>query len=162
MAWVVLAYCAFAVSAFAQGRAQDVTPRGTVVVTRTQPDALLLWDASPVVADLIAAKTASPQSMATLESAAMRIAAQHASQLSHAGNVPVEVLYARTRYISPAFPNAVYAGTIRLLSITCSVAEAAQNGEHYADELGNGTVPSAVDIVVSGKLPDPLPAPSPS
>lgn len=162
MVLAVLASSTIAILSLAQGRAQGGAPRGTVVVTRSQPDALLLWDASPAVADLIAAKTASVQSLSTLESEAMQIAAQRAPQLSHAGNVTVEVFFAQTKYISPAFPDAVYAGTVRLFSISCPVAEAAQNGARYADELAHGIVPSGVNIVVSGKLPDPLPTPSPS
>jgi hypothetical protein len=138
--------------------ADEGTPPGPVVVTQAAPDALLLWDASAMVTQLTDAKTTPTAALATLEAGAMRIATHYAPTLAHAKNVSVQVLYANTSYINPTYPTTVYAGTVRLLSVTLTVDDAVKNGAHFADQLGSGTVPDGVKVVVQGSLPEPKPS----
>jgi hypothetical protein len=131
---------------------QAAPPSGSVIVSQTSPDAVLLWDVSVPVSQ--------GATLATIESDAVRIAATYAPNLTAAKNVTVRVIYAKTGYVSPAFSTVTYGGTERLLTVTLSVGDAIKNGAQYAEQLAHGIVPNAVAIVVQGRLP-PQPSSSP-
>jgi hypothetical protein len=158
---LALAACSALVLAAPAVRAQNAAPQGTVVVTRSAPDALLLWDASSAVTALQTAKTAPAAGIASLEAEAMRIAVLHAPDVPNAKTVTVQIFYANTTYVNPTYPTAVYAGTVRLLSLTSSLADIVRSGGRLAETLERGTIPPEVSVVVQGALPVPAPAPSP-
>jgi hypothetical protein len=128
-------------------------PAGTVVLVKTTPDALVLWDSSPVLAKLVGDKVGPQQALTTLESDAMVIAAQRSAGLADAKSITVQVIYSKTGAVSPMYNTATFAGVEKLLTVAGSPADIAKNGTSYAAALARGDVPPGINISVTGKLP---------
>jgi len=144
---------ALALSSFSIAvRAADL-PAGTVVLAKSTPDALLMWDSSPVLAKLVGDKVGEARALATLESDAMLIATERSAGLSSAKTVTVRVIYAMTGAVSPVYNTATFAGVEKLLTIEGTPADLKKNGASYAAQLAQGTVPAAVKVEITGKLP---------
>ncbi len=134
------------------GAAADM-PAGTVVLAKSSPDALLLWDSSPVLAKLVGEKVGESKALSALESDAMTIATLRAAKLTSAKTLTVQVIYSMTGAVSPVYNTATFAGVEKVLTVSGSPADLAKNGAAYAAQLLQGTVPSSVKVAISGKLP---------
>lgn len=128
-------------------------PAGTVVLAKSSPDALLLWDSSPVLAKLVGDKVGESKALLALESDAMTIATQRAGKLTTSKTLTVQVIYSMTGAVSPVYNTATFAGIEKVLTVSGSPADLAKNGATYATQLLQGTVPASVKVAVSGKLP---------
>ena len=128
-------------------------PEGTIVLAKTTPDALVLWDSSPVLAKLLADRAGETAALAALESDAMLIATQRSTALTSSKTLTVSVIYSKTGAVSPVYNTPTFAGVEKLLTVSGSPADIAKNGAAYATELSQGTVPPAIRVTVTGKLP---------
>ena len=129
------------------------TPVGTVVLAKSTPQALLLWDSTPALAKLVGDKVGAARALATLESSAILIAAKRSPDLSSAKTITVQVIYSKTGAVSPVYNTATFAGVEKLLTVTGSPADLVQNGASYAAAILRGSVPSTIVVSVTGKLP---------
>jgi hypothetical protein len=128
-------------------------PAGTVVMAKSTPDALLLWDSSPVLAKMVADKVGEAHALSTLESDAMAIATQRSSGLSTAKTITVQVIYSKTGAVSPVYNTPTFAGVEKVLTVSGTPSDIAKNGATYTEQLSHGTVPAAVKVAITGKLP---------
>jgi hypothetical protein len=142
----------FAAAPFSAAIAADL-PAGTVVLAKSSPDALLLWDSSPVLAKLVGDKVGEAKALSALESDAVTIASQRAAKLTTAKTVTVQVIYSMTGAVSPVYNTATFAGVEKVLTVSGAPADLVKNGTAYAASLAQGTVPAAVKVSVTGKLP---------
>lgn len=128
------------------------TPKGSVLVARTEPDAILIWDATPAVVDLVSAKRGQDAALRTLESDAVAILAERAPQLK-ASKVSIRIVYQKIGAVNPAYGNATLASVERLATVSAKRDDIVKHAKDYETALTAGNVPSDVTVNVTGKLP---------
>lgn len=126
---------------------------GTVVVAKTGPTPLLLWDATPLVTQVVQNKQPREAALRDLESQAMQILGQHARGLKHAKSLTIRVLYQKTGAVSPVYGTATFEGVERVFELTASSADARAHAKQLAEGIARGTVPRGVRLNVTGTLP---------
>lgn len=132
----------------------DTLPKGTVVLAKTSPDALLIWDASPELADMIAAKQPDDQILKTLEADALTILAERAKSLS-SGNIALRVVYQRSGAVSPAYGAPTFAGVERLFIMEAKRTDVAPQESAWRSALQSGSTAHGLTVTMTGKLPPP-------
>lgn len=133
-------------------RADSPQQLGPVTVTRTHGDGLAVWDATSILAGLMARKASRDEIMQELESDASTILLDkmHVYRKT-AHTMTVVVLYAKTGAISPTYNVATFEGVERLFSI--KAATNARLPKDSAAELRGGKTPAGIQVTVTGQLP---------
>lgn len=126
-----------------------------IVLARAEGDALVLWDASDLVTQIVADRDPDPVANALLERGALRAAAQALPQLKGAKTIAVRVIYQRTGAVSPAYGAATFAGVERYALLTISAADAASDKGKWreAGTANTGPLPANVTFAITGALP---------
>jgi len=127
-------------------------PQGAIVLAKASGKAVILWQATPEVAQLVAQKTASGTAMLKLELDAIRVIQTQLHNLARPSSVTVNVLYARTGDVSPVYKVATFGGFEKLLTVTVS-AGALKSTKGWNDRLQRGHLPAGTTVHVTGKLP---------
>jgi len=128
-------------------------PEGNVILSRARGDAQVLWDATPVLAAMIASEGSKEKINNELQADAAQILVDRARQLHHAKTLTVIVLYALTGDINPAYKVAVFQGIERYMTVKASIADAKKSGSSWDAPLRAGHTPSGLDVKIIGKLP---------
>ena len=128
------------------------TSSGTVVVAKTAPDALFMWDASPVVADLVIAQKAPDAGMRDLEIAAIKILAARAPNM-RANQLEIRAGYAATGVVGAAYQAATFANASPLFTIRAKRTDVLAHAKQWESDLAAGRAPKAASIVETGKFP---------
>ncbi len=149
-----LALLAAAAACTLPAAAADALPKGTVIVAKTAPEALLVWDASPAVADLVQAKTAEPDGLHALESDALQILAARAASL-RAKRVQLRVVYTRSGAVSAVYNAATFAGVERVMVLSAARDDIASHAAAWQAAARTGAATPGLTVTVSGKLPPP-------
>lgn len=144
--------CALAIGLLCPQGAQAAAV-GTVIVARSGDNATLVWDASPVVAGLVQAKNVAAGGLNSLESQAVGILADRARTLPHSKTLTLQVMYAKSGAVSPAYGTATTESLERVFTLTAERAALLQNGVKWQSELSVGKKPAGVKVDVLGELP---------
>jgi hypothetical protein len=129
-------------------------PKGTVIMAKAAPKALLIWNASPAVADLVTGNQLGDDGLRELESDGVGILANRASSLK-ATRMELRIIYEQSGAVSPVYGTATFAGYEHVLTLVAARADIERNAEEWMKEISGGTAPRGLDIVVTGKLPPP-------
>jgi len=126
---------------------------GTVVVAKTGPAPLLLWDATTLITQVVQNKQPREAALRDLESQAMQILGQHARGLKHVKFLTIRVLYQKTGAVSPIYGTATFEGVERVFELTAFSKDARAHAKELADAIARGTIPRGVRLSVTGALP---------
>jgi hypothetical protein len=127
-------------------------PQGAISVARTTGKAVIVWQATPLIATMIAAKESDGKAFADLESQALEIIKARKAMFGEASSVSVHVLYAKTGPVNPTYKVAVFAGIERILTVTADQA-ALKNSSTWPKAVDPAHLPPGVTISIDGKLP---------
>ena len=135
------------------GPAAASEPAGTIVVAKPDGDALILWDVTTLVAEIVSEKTPRDEALRDLESQAVGVMSSRVTALKSAQTISVRVIYLRTGDINPAYRAATLAGVEKVVTIKAPVSKVNAQSAVWAKELKDGKVPSDITVSVTGKLP---------
>jgi hypothetical protein len=133
-------------------RADDAVP-GHAVLVRPDGDALVVWDASPVVATFVRAKSGDADANQTLEHDAIRVLARLVPLLDPTTKtVTVRILYAKSGAVSPVYNTAAFTGLERYALLKASGTDVVSNRDRW-ESAENAPPPAWFTFSVTGKLP---------
>lgn len=128
-------------------------PAGSTIVSKAFPDAQVIWQATPEVAHLVAAKVPSADALLALENDALLIMeSKKASIDPRATSVSVKVIYAQTGNLTIVHDAEVFEGFEDLLTIKATSA-ALDQSESWDKELAAHRLPAGVSVQLTGVLP---------
>jgi len=124
------------------------------VIARAGADALVLWDATAIVAQIVSDKASDADANGRLANGALKALVQVAPRLAAAKSITVRVVYARTGAVSPVYGAATFAGVERYATLEISGADAkADTGKWKEAALDGSALPKNLTFTVTGKLP---------
>jgi hypothetical protein len=127
-------------------------PRGTVVVARSAPTALFIWDATPAVGDLVVAQQTGDAGMRALEADAVAILAARAPA-SHARRLEVRVQYDATGIVGAAYNAATFADATPLVVVASDRSAIIAHADAWQRDLASGRMPRALSLRVLSAFP---------
>jgi len=130
----------------------DATPPGTIVVARSAPDALLIWDASTAVGTLVVARRMGDDGMRALEGDGVAILASRAPRL-HAQNVELHVQYSATGVTGAPYQASTFANATQLLVLTAPRALIATRARAWQAAIADHRAPVGLNIRIVGAFP---------
>jgi hypothetical protein len=129
-------------------------PPGHAVLARATGEALILWDATPVVASIVRDKLSDAAANALLERDAAGVLAEMAPNVDRAAtSVTVRVLYAETGAVSPVYGTPTFAGVERYASLTVSGTDARSDRDRWRQLGPSAPLPRWLAFKVTGLLP---------
>ena len=147
---LVAAGC-FAVTASAL--ADDAVP-GHAVLAKPDGDALVIWDASPVVASIVKAKTNDDGANDLLERDAVHVLATMAPDVDKsAKTITVRVIYSKTGAVSPVYGTPTFMGIERYATLTVHASDVQGDRDKWKELDAKTAVPSWFAFKVTGLLP---------
>jgi hypothetical protein len=132
--------------------ALDTVP-GHVIVARENDDAVLLWDATPDVADIVRERLSDADAEKRLERDALRALATSLDRVPNARTVTLRVLYSKIGDVSPAYGSPTFAGVERYATLTVDARRAAGDDDRWKELGPRSAVPAWIDYEVVGELP---------
>lgn len=134
----------------AQQASNSIGPIGTVVVAKVTGSAVIIWDATPFVAQIVSQKKSNDDGLRATELQALKILLDKAAVLEQAQSVTVDVTYTKSGAVSPAYGSATFAGVEHVFSLTAPRSSLVSNRKNL--EAG-GKLPADFKLTISGKLP---------
>ena len=131
-------------------RADDATH---VVVADTSATAVLIWNATPVVAQIVTDRANDPVANERLERGALRAIATSLKVLVRAKTVTVRILYDKTGAVSPVYGDPTFAGVERYATITFAAARGRASASKWRGLRDTDALPPWVAFHVIGTLP---------
>ncbi len=122
------------------------------MVARTAPTALLIWDASPAVGDLVVAQHLGDDGMRALESDAITILGTRAAR-SQATRIELRVQYAPGGVVGAAYNAATFANESPLMTLSAPRALAASRYKTWVGDVGAGRKPAGLSVTITGAFP---------
>lgn len=144
----------FALTALAFIAAVDPTS-GTVVVAKTQGNAIVLWDVTHDVSAIVAEPGTTDAKMHEVEVAAAKILLARLGEVPAATSVEVRVVYQETGEASQFYRANTFGGVEKLLVVSASREAAAHNKDAWTAQLAKNELPAGVTASVTGALPPP-------
>jgi len=141
-----------AVAAFPASAAPTATPKGIVVVARLQPTAVLIWDASATVGDLVVAQQTGDAGMRALEADSVDVLASRAPAL-HAARIEIHAQYAATGIVGAAYNASTFANATPLVRVSADRSAIIAHAAAWARDLRQGRAPAGLTIEVTGSFP---------
>lgn len=127
------------------------------VIVRAHGDALVLWDATSVVAQVVRDKAGDDDANARLQRGALKALVETVPHLQDAKRITVRVLYNRTGEVSPVYNAATFAGVERYATLEISGTDARSDKEKWKEAaMSSGpatTLPHSITFTIIGKLP---------
>lgn len=126
------------------------------VIARAGADALVLWDATTVVSQIVSDKVSDADANARLANGALRALVQVAPRLDRATSITIRVVYARTGAVSPVYGAATFAGVERYATLEISGSDAKADTGKWKEAAAGGSasaLPKSVTFRITGKLP---------
>jgi len=134
--------------------AAEQPPGTVVVVARSVPTALLIWDASTAVGDLVIARETGENGMRELEADAVGILAVYAPAL-RARRLEIRVQYLAAGIVSAAYQATTFADATPLVILDADRATLLAHAAAWRREVANGHPPSGLSL----RLVNPFPSP---
>ena len=139
---------------FASAPAVAQNVPGDAVLAKPGGNALVIWDASPVVASIVKTKTPDAEAAETLERDAVRVLAGMSGLVEKsAKSVTVRVTYAETGAVSPVYGTRPFAGIELYATLTAPAADTAGDRDHWKTLGPKTPLPPWFVFKVVGKLP---------
>jgi hypothetical protein len=140
-------------SSVAPAAAEEAVP-GNAVLAKPAGDALVIWDASPVVASIVKDKLAYADANLLLEHDAVRVLAGMVHDLDkHVKTVTVRVIYSKTGAVSPVYGTPTFAGIERYANLKVPGPNALSNRDQWQTLGDKAPIPAWVEYTVTGLLP---------
>ncbi len=134
-------------------RAENGVP-GNVVVARASGDALVIWDASPEVGELVSSRTPDDRAAARLQRDALRVAADSLSKIEGgASSLTVRIIYSKSGAVSPVYGAATFAGVERYATVQLPFKDAQADRDHWKTLDAKTPLPKWIEVKVTGQLP---------
>ena len=146
-----IAVLALSTAADADQQDAESAETGTVVVAKASGAAIVIWDATPFVAQLVSQKNSGDEGLKVMKSRALVILINKARNLNNAQSITINATYTKSGEVSPVYGSATFAGVERVFSIMASREDLLRlsRESHAASEA----VPSNFKLIVSGRLP---------
>lgn len=124
---------------------------GNAVLVKSGSDALVLWDATQPVTEIVLQKKPRVQALRALEAQAVGIGESKVA--AGARTIAVRVIYARTGAVSPVYNAATFASVEKLATITMPAKPLKTLSRKWAQMFKDGKTPAGVTLRVTGALP---------
>ena len=124
-----------------------------VVIANVGPAAVLIWNASPFVAQLVANRVPDAAANDRLEHAALRAIATDVRLLTRAKTITVRILYDKTGDVSPIYGSATFAGVERYANYSFPAPLARANANRWKSLRDADALPPWGALRVIGTLP---------
>lgn len=134
------------------GTAHGAEPPGTIVVARSAPAALLIWDASSAVGDLVVARRTGDDGMRALEGDGIEILAARAPRL-HAKSIELRIQYSATGVVGAPYQASTFANATQLLVLTAPSALVAARARAWQAAIAAHRAPDGLGVRVVGAFP---------
>jgi hypothetical protein len=132
--------------------AEDVP--GHAVLAKPDGDALVIWDASTVVASIVKTKANDTAANDLLERDAVRVMATMAPDVDKgAKTITVRVIYSKTGAVSPVYGTPTFMGIERYATLTAPASDAQSDRDKWKELDAKTPVPSWLAFKVTGLLP---------
>lgn len=131
----------------------DSAITGTVVVAKTEGDAIVLWDVTKSVKAFAEGPGSTDDKMHRLEIEAAKILLARLGEMPAASTVSVRVLYQEIGAVNPAYAANTLQGVEKVVVVTAPRAAAAHNSAAWQAALDKGELPSGINASVTGQLP---------
>jgi hypothetical protein len=135
-------------------RALENVP-GHVIVARSSDDALLLWDATDDVADVVRLGLSGDDAGRRLRHDALRMLAASLDRVPGARTITLRVLYSKTGDVSPVYGSPTFAGVERYASVTIDSHLASGDRDRWKELAANAALPAWIHYRIEGDLPPP-------
>ncbi len=133
--------------------AADEVP-GHAVLAKSDGYALIIWDASPVVASIVKNKMNDADANDLLERDAMRKLAKISRNVDgSAKTVTVRVVYIKNGAVSPVYGTPTFLGVERYATLTVSGADAKSDKGKWKELDAKAAIPNWFAYKVTGLLP---------
>jgi hypothetical protein len=124
------------------------------VLAKPGGDALVIWDASTVVASIVKNKVADPDANVVLEHDALRVLAGMVPSLDkHLKSVTVRIIYSKIGAVSPVYGTPTFAGVERYATLTASGADALSDRDRWKELNEKAAIPAWFEYKLTGLLP---------
>ncbi len=127
-------------------------PKGNVIVARSAPTALLIWDASAAVGDLVIAQQTGDAGMRALESDAVALMAARAPRL-RANTIELHVQYAASGIVGAAYQASTFANATPLMILSAPRALVAKKAQGWMADIDAQRKPAGLDVRMTGSFP---------
>jgi hypothetical protein len=149
----LLALVAAGCLAAATAALADEVP-GHAVLAKPDGEALVIWDASQVVAEIVKTKTADAAANDLLERDAAHVLATMAPNVDKtAKTITVRVIYSKTGAVSPVYGTPTFMGIEKYATLTVPAADAQSDRDKWKVLDPKAAVPSWFAFKVIGLLP---------
>ncbi len=133
--------------------ADDAVP-GHAVLAKPGGDALVIWDASPVVASIVKSKTDDAGANDLLERDAVHVLATMAPNVDKsAKTITVRVIYSKTGAVSPVYGTPTFMGIERYATLTVPAGDVQGDRDKWKELDAKAPVPAWFAFKVTGLLP---------
>ena len=140
------ALCGLLLTCTAYAAPVAASEQGHVVLSRAGANAIIVWDASPVVSQSPTDAQAKQKLDTTLASSALSIIASRSALLSHSARATVRILYTHQVTGDEHYGGATFGSLTPLLSVTAPVHELTQHLLQWQADLAAGKIPPGVTI----------------
>jgi hypothetical protein len=148
--------CAALLSLFApvSTLAEDVSIPGHAVLARASGEALVIWDATPLIASVVQGKLSDADANSLVAHDALRILARMQPNVDKsAKSITVRVIYNKTGEVSPVYGAATFAGVERYATLTAPAAALRTDKSKWKELDDKTALPAWLVFTVIGKLP---------
>jgi hypothetical protein len=131
----------------------DDDPGGTVVEARGGDAPLFLWDATPLVIDIVKTKRPRGAALRELEVRAVGVLADQMADEGAAKRLTVRVLYRKIGAVNPIYGTPALQGIERVFELSVDAGALRGRRQAIVQTLGDGKSSPDAQVVVSGALP---------
>jgi len=134
--------------------ADEAAIPGHAVLARATGQALIIWDATPLFADVVRRKLPDSEANALIAHDALRILARMQPDLDKdAKSVTVRIVYAKKGEVSPVYGTATFEGIERYATLNANAADLSTDKDKWKEFDPNAPLPSWLSFAIVGKLP---------
>ena len=127
---------------------------GNAVLARASGDALVLWDATTIVASIVKNKTNDATANDLLAHDATRVLGGIAPSVNKsAKTVSVEIMYNKTGDVSPVYGSPTFMGVESYATITVTISDLRAHERAWKDLDPKSPLPASIAFKVTGELP---------
>lgn len=127
---------------------------GHVVLAKPGGDAIIIWDATPVVLTIVTGKMSDDAANALLERDALRDVAKLAKSLdADVTTVSLRVTYQKIGAVNPAYGSQTFAGVERYALLTLSGPDVRSDRDRWMELSDAAALPAWVHFSITGQLP---------
>jgi len=127
---------------------------GHAILARAEGSALVIWDSTTEVADIVKDKLDDATAKSRLERDALDEAAIEAPKLTNATSITVRVVYTKSGDVSPVYGSPTFEGVERYATLTMSMNDVKNDRDKWKEAVaGTAALPSWINFSVSGDLP---------